>query len=142
MNRNDVLDFLAEEGFRPEQPDEDGRIVFKYQGSTLFINTDEDDPGYIQLGMLATLDGGGREQQIAAANNVSSRFKVGKCVVLASDEEALVAFTVEAFTTMEMFREIYERWLVIIAAMNADFGDELQKLLVGGDDGGADIRRQ
>lgn len=132
MNRNELLDFLTEEGFRPEQPDEDGRIVFKYQGSTLFINTDDDDPDYVQLGMLATLDAEGRDRQIFAANTITSRFKAGKCVVLAAGDEALVAFTVEAFTGMERFRNVFERWLVIIAGMNSEYGDELRRLEDGG----------
>jgi hypothetical protein len=42
------IDFLKEEGYQPSV-DDDGDVVFKSEGKTLFINVLEDDPAYFRL---------------------------------------------------------------------------------------------
>ncbi|WP_320172386.1 hypothetical protein [Maridesulfovibrio sp.] len=48
MNIDKIKNVLAEEGFRPEV-DEDGDLLFKYEGSTYFIDTEDDDKYFIKI---------------------------------------------------------------------------------------------
>ena len=46
--QNVCMEFLQEEGYRPSI-DDDGDIMFKSQGSTLFICTYNDDDVYLKV---------------------------------------------------------------------------------------------
>ncbi|MFH2123992.1 MAG: hypothetical protein ABIJ50_10985 [Pseudomonadota bacterium] len=48
MKPEKIQEFLEEEGFRPKI-DDDGDIMFKYEGKTYIIQFDEDDALFIRL---------------------------------------------------------------------------------------------
>ena len=79
-----VLNFLREQGFRPEVDTDNGNIIFKYQMKTfLFINNDEDEE-FFQLIMPGIFDvtEDNREVVLEALNKTNSSYKVVKCSII------------------------------------------------------------
>ena len=96
------VEFLAEEGYRPEyEPDADddqfGVISFKCEGSCVLMFIYEDDPDYFNLGMGFDLGEGDLDPAALAsvAGGVNADSKGVKCT-LALQERA-VRFQAESF---------------------------------------------
>lgn len=124
MNKDDLCEALAMEGLNPTV-DDDGDIRFTYNDWTFFASFDRDDPDYVSLFSLFNLDAGMLDRQRAIAANLTKNFKAGKCVVFLKDSGApVVRFSIEAFTTQEVFRKMLRRHLELLKQMVSEFFDE------------------
>ena len=88
----DVLDFLAEEGFRP-QLDDEGDVLFKFEGGTYFLITSEEDASYFALYYLrfwALEDPAERLRAHEAAAQAHRRVRVGRLTILDDDVTASI----------------------------------------------------
>ena len=82
--QNVCMEFLQEEGYRPSI-DDDGDIMFKSQGSTLFIRTYNDDDVYLKVmlpGFWSIESDQERAKVYYVANKVASEYKVAKVNVI------------------------------------------------------------
>lgn len=89
---SEVLEFLAEEGFRP-QLDEEGDVFFKFEGGTYFLITSDDDATYFALHYLrfwSLHDPAERLRAHEAAAQAHRRIRVGRIVILDDDVSASV----------------------------------------------------
>lgn len=87
-----VLDFLAEEGFRP-QLDEEGDVFFKFEGGTYFLVTSGEDASYFALYYLrfwSLDDAAERLRAHEAAAHTHLRVRIGRIIVLDDDVNACV----------------------------------------------------
>jgi putative sensory transduction regulator len=96
------VEFLAEEGYRPEyEPDADddqfGVITFKCEGSCFLLFVYEDDPDYFNLGMAYDLGQADLDPAALAnvAGEVNASVKGVKCTLAL--QERSVRFQVESF---------------------------------------------
>jgi len=75
-----IKDFLEEEGFRPKF-DDDGDIIFKYEGKTFIIEFDDSDEHYLRL-MLPNFweleSDYEKNQAIQVALEITKKIKVAK----------------------------------------------------------------
>lgn len=89
-----VLEFLREQGFRPEVDSDNGNIHFRYEmRSFIFVNNDEDET-FFQLVMPGIFDvtEENREMALEAANTVNRGIKVAKAVLF--DDSAAVFYEI------------------------------------------------
>lgn len=88
----DVLDFLAEEGFRP-QLDDEGDVLFKFEGGTYYLMTSDADPSYFALYYFRFWpleDPAERIRAHEAAAQAQQRIRIGQITVLDTDVNASV----------------------------------------------------
>ena len=88
----EVLDFLAEEGFRPSL-DEEGDVVFKYEGGWYFLITSKDDATYFALYHLRFWpldDAAERLRAHEAAALAHMQIRIGRITVLDDNVSASV----------------------------------------------------
>lgn len=88
----EALDFLAEEGFRP-QVDEDGDVYFKFEGGTYVLVTTEEDRTYFALYYLRFWpldDAAERVRAHEAAAEAHRRIRVGRVTVLEDNVSASI----------------------------------------------------
>ncbi|MBB5235588.1 hypothetical protein [Deinococcus budaensis] len=87
-----VLDFLAEEGFRP-QLDEDGDVFFKYEGGTYMVITSSDEPTVLTLVLpyfWPLDDAAERTRALEAAMFAHRQVRIGRVTVLENNVTASV----------------------------------------------------
>lgn len=127
MNTNNIKSHLEKEGFRPSI-DDDGDIVFKYEGGTYFIDIDAKDEFYVRIAYpnfweIESEDE--RTKAIKCAHEATKLIKVAKISV----EENNVWGSIELFVKDEdAFAPIFMRCLMaldgavreFISAMNVD----------------------
>lgn len=128
MNTNceAVYKFLSEEGFRP-QIDQDGDIVFKAEGDTYVICFSENDSDFMTIRKYLNIDPGQDISVYKLAHDITSNYKVGKCIIIGDDELTLL-LAVETLEDMTNFRKNFERYLTIIKEMEGDFAEGYDKL--------------
>ena len=88
----EVLDFLTEEGFRPSL-DEEGDVVFKFEGSWYFLITSKDDATYFALYHLrfwSLDDAAERLRAHEAAALAHMQIRIGRITVLGDNVSASV----------------------------------------------------
>lgn len=88
----DVLDFLTEEGFRPHL-DEQGDVLFKFEGGTYYLLTSEADSTYFALYYFrfwSLVDPAERARAHEAAAQAHQRIRIGQITVLDDDVNASV----------------------------------------------------
>lgn len=88
----EVLEFLAEEGFRPSLDDE-GDVVFKFEGGWYFLITSKEDATYFALYHLrfwSLDDAAERLRAHEAAAQAHMRIRVGRITVLDDNVSASV----------------------------------------------------
>lgn len=120
-----VLDFLEQQGFRPEVNPKDGNIFFKYQMKNfLFINNDEDED-FFQLIMPAIFDvtEDNREIVLEALNKTNSSIKVVKCSII--NDEVWVFFESLLDSSPEV-KDIIPRALDMLQAAGHRFYECMQ----------------
>lgn len=87
-----MLDFLAEEGFRPHL-DEDGDVYFKYEGSTYLVITRSDEPTVLVI-LLPYFwpleDGAERTRAMEAAMFAHRNVRIGRVTVTEDNVSASV----------------------------------------------------
>lgn len=87
-----VLDFLAEEGFRPGL-DDDGDVYFKYEGSTYVVITSSDEPTVlvVLLPYFWPLDDAAeRTRALEAVMFAHQHVRIGRVTVLQDNVSASV----------------------------------------------------
>ncbi|RMF03966.1 MAG: hypothetical protein D6772_01365 [Bacteroidetes bacterium] len=109
------LDFLGEEGYRPEV-DGDGDVRFKSEGLTYFIDVDEGDTEYFAI-MLANIyeveSAEERIRALEACNTVSSTAKVIKGQII----NDYIWLTAEVFVPDPRdFKSIFSRTMAALQA--------------------------
>lgn len=103
MDKDELIEpykeFLAEEGFRPKS-DDDGDLVFKYQGGTYLLILDPEDPEYFRL-ILPNFWAIESEEEYRSALRASvfatRALKVVKVYIIPSGEN--VSASIEMFCT-------------------------------------------
>lgn len=127
MNINNIKSHLEEEGFRPSI-DNDGDIVFKYEGGTYFIDIDAKDEFYVRIAYPNFWE---IESEDERAKAIKCAYEATKLVKVAkiSVEEDNVWGSVELFVKDDdAFASIFMRCLMaldgavqeFISAMNKD----------------------
>ena len=88
----DVLDFLAEEGFRPKL-DEDGDVYFKYEGATYVVIAGHGDATILTV-LLPYFwpleDAAERTRAMEAAMNAQKSVRIGRVTVLDENVSASI----------------------------------------------------
>ena len=88
----DVLDFLAEEGFRPKL-DDDGDVVFKYEGGTYFVIAGHGDATVLTV-LLPYFwpleDAAERTRAMEAAMHAQKSVQIGRVTVLDENVSARI----------------------------------------------------
>lgn len=88
----DVLDFLAEEGFRPKL-DEDGDVYFKYEGATYVVIAGHGDATILTV-LLPYFwpleDAAERTRALEAAMNAQKSVRIGRVTVLDENVSASI----------------------------------------------------
>ena len=120
------LDYLREQGFRPET-DKDGDVVFKVEGKTYLIIVDEDDLNYFRLVFpnFWEIESDEEHQKVlAAVDQASSKTKVAKVYTTPQNN---VWASVEIFLPKpESFAPIFERSLNALQACVASFVEQMR----------------
>ena len=105
-------DFLAAEGYRPTV-DDDGDVLFTYEGGTYLLYAIEDDPGYVRLlypNFWVIESEAERALALVAASRASRVCKGAK--VFVRDDGANVCVAYEAFLDdIEGVRPVFSRIL-------------------------------
>ncbi|AZI45169.1 hypothetical protein EHF33_19855 (plasmid) [Deinococcus psychrotolerans] len=124
----DVLDFLAEEGFRPKL-DEDGDVFFKYEGYTNVIMTAQGDATALCL-MVPYFwpleDAAERTRALEAAMYAQMNIRVGRITVMEKD----VTATVNAYLPDDQaFKAVLLRSLSGLRSLVNTFRDQMRAQL-------------
>lgn len=121
------METLAEEGYRPKL-DEDGDIVFKSEGRTLYIRMYPDDPEYMQLvlpNFWKIESETEREMALLAANHATRVTKVAKVFVT----KANTCASIEMFLPEPaLFGKILNRSVVALRNGAEHFAEKMQEL--------------
>ena len=116
---------LREEGFRPKI-DEDDDIVFKFEGKTLYIETNESDESYFRLIFpnFWQIDTPEEESHaLVVMSEVNAEIKVAKIY----QRKDSIHATVEMFIDpMEGFKQVFPRCLGCIQAAVAAFREKMK----------------
>jgi hypothetical protein len=106
------VEYLNEAGYRPFV-DGDGDVQFKHEGSTYFIDVDEDDTLYFRLVLLGNLpEKFTRNAVLDATNYATEMAKV--CKIYLRDGGIIVADVELFFDRPEDFQAVFERSLSAI----------------------------
>lgn len=87
-----VLDFLAEEGFRPKL-DEDGDVYVKYEGSTCVVLTRSNEPTVLVVALpyfWELADAAERTRALEAAMFAHRHIRIGRVTVMEDNVSASV----------------------------------------------------
>ncbi len=129
MNKNELAtmyqSYLTEEGYAPKI-DEDGDVIFKFEGGTYFISVPENDDIYFRLVYPAFWkieNDGEKERAVKAALDASTETKVAK-VYLVRDH---VWAAIELFCSpIENFRLVFKRSLGALQTSVGKFTDHMK----------------
>ena len=117
--------FLREDGFRPKI-DEDDDIVFKFEGKTHYIETNESDESYFRLILpnFWQIDTPEEESHaLVVMSEVNAEIKVAKIY----QRKDSIHATVEMFIDpMEGFKQVFPRCLGCIQAAVAAFRKKMK----------------
>jgi hypothetical protein len=121
------MDTLAEEGYRPKL-DEDGDVVFKSEGRTLYIRMYPDDTEYMQLvlpNFWKIESEEERELALIAANHATRVTKVTKVFVT----KANTCASIEMFLPEPaLFAKILNRSVAALRNGAEHFAEKMQEL--------------
>lgn len=121
-----MLGFLREEGFQPKL-DSDGDIVFKREGYTFILFTNEDDEEFVRLDLpniweIESL--GERQRVMIAAAEVNRQVKVAK--VLPINDNVWVS-TQLLIDPVENLSRVLPRAMNICTLAAREFGEAMKK---------------
>lgn len=129
-----MIDFLAEEGFRPHETE--FGIAFKHEGFNFLYFKDEEDEQYFRLMMPAIFEvtEDNEEMILRAMNEVNSNIKVVKLYTMDMEDEegkkdvnVWVAFEILADTTPEL-TDIVPRSIALLKGARIAFLAKLEEL--------------
>ena len=125
--QNVCMEFLQEEGYRPSI-DDDGDIMFKSQGFTLFIRTYNDDDVYLKVmlpGFWSIESDQEREKVYYVANKVASEYKVAKVNVIKDNTYASCEIFISADDPQ--IKRIVGRLINILLGVRSDFAQYMNQ---------------
>lgn len=115
--------WLNEQGFKCNL-DEDGDAIFKYEGASMLVTVDKDDPLFLKVVMPTIYEvEGNREKVLEAINTVNVRIKVVKAILIGNNVHLFIEMFVD--TTPEI-DDFFERCCDILIASRRVFMDELR----------------
>lgn len=121
-----LLDFLQEEGYRPQVDESDGEIMFKSEGLTYSFYPDENDELYFALRLPAIYDVNeeNKEQVLEAINETNMGMKVAKLFIVR--ETSVWAVFEILFDTTPVMKDIVPRALDILHDARLSFYKNLE----------------
>jgi len=123
-NADAYLEYLREEGYSP-RADDDGDVVFKFEGSTYLLVCDEEDEIFFRLmrpGFWEIETSEEEDRALKAVNQVNAMMKVVKLAVMRDCVWASVELYIDPF---ESFKRIFRRSLRLLAQSVREFGDAM-----------------
>ena len=129
-----MMDYLAEEGFRPHETE--FGIAFKIEGFNFLYFKDEEDEQYFRLMMPAIFEvtEDNEEMIMRAMNDVNSNIKVVKLYTMEMEDEngnketsVWVAFEILADTTPEL-KDIVPRAISLLQGARIAFLSRLEEV--------------
>ncbi|HQV23216.1 MAG TPA: hypothetical protein PLJ88_09035 [Agitococcus sp.] len=125
MKLHAIKEFLCEEGFRA-QLDDDNDVIFKYEGKTLFIESDDNDNIFIRIVLPNVWSIGSeaeRQRAYVCASNINYEYKVVKVVLTAHDN---INLSLELFLPDEhAFIAVFERSLSALNSAHRAFAEAM-----------------
>ena len=120
-----LLDFLQEEGYRPQVDPEDGEITFKCEGLTYSYFPDENDDQYFRLMLPAIYDvtEDNRIAVLEAVNEVNKVYKVAKVMVV---RDSVWIATEMLMDTTPVLEDFIPRLLNIMVGARKEFYDQIE----------------
>lgn len=122
-----IKDFLEEEGFRPKF-DDDGDIIFKYEGKTFIIEFDASDEHYLRL-MLPNFweleSDYEKNQAIKIALDITKTIKVAKVF---SVEDCIWSSAEIFLPNEESIKPIFNKIIGAVSAAAALFANRMNDL--------------
>lgn len=123
-----VLEFLAEEGFRPHL-DEDGDVTFRFEGYTFIVVTGTDEPTVLTL-ILPYFwpldDAAERQRALEAAMSAHQQVRIGRVTVLETNVTASVnAYLPDA----DSFRQVLLKSLEGLKYLSMKFREHMHAQL-------------
>ena len=128
MNLHELLlDFLQEEGYRPQVDPEDGEITFKCEGLTYSYFPDENDDQYFRLMLPAIYDvtEDNRYEVLDAIDKTNFNIKVIKLYIV-HDRSVWAALEILMDTTPVM-ADIVPRAIALLRHARSDFYKNLEE---------------
>lgn len=125
-----LLDFLQDEGFRPQVDENDGEITFKCEGLTYSFMPDDNDDQYFRLMMpgIYDINDDNEYEVLKALNETNASMKVVKLYTMGEDDDrdVWVAFEILADSTPEL-KDFVPRAISLLRAGRRDFYQRIQK---------------
>ncbi|WP_025226936.1 T3SS (YopN, CesT) and YbjN peptide-binding chaperone 1 [Fimbriimonas ginsengisoli] len=113
--------YLLDEGYRPKT-DEDGDIVFKYEGMTYILFVAEKDPEYFRLAKFLDAEGCDQTAAMVTCNDVNRQYKAAK----ATWKNDTIVVSVELFFgEISQFIPVFPRLLDIVDQVSREISDKL-----------------
>ena len=125
--RDQINQFLKEEGFQPTYDPEDESLNFKYEGNRFYLMVENDGPYYVELHETGfTSKDTNRAYLLAACNRANNTKRCGKAYISSGGS---VNFTVEFYvSSIGAFKEVFYSTLRCANAVKKttkDFYNEL-----------------
>jgi hypothetical protein len=119
---------LRDEGYKGEI-DDDGDILFKYEGMSYFILVREDDESYhsILFPRFWSLENqDDKIKALMAANSMNRQYKNGKIYLVGELED--VSASIQLFLPVASdFKKFFSRMMGILQGMCKEFASEMEK---------------
>lgn len=119
-------EFLVEEGYKPKV-DDDGDVVFKYEGVEYYIKVDVEDPMFLKIGRNGVwrIDSlPERERCFEAVNYATKKTKVAKAWIM--DDK--VHFDIQIFVAKpEGFKLVFDRCMSALVTCFSNFRMKMEE---------------
>lgn len=120
------LEILSEEGFRPVL-DEDGGIVFKYEGIKFLVDAQEDDPEYFRILYIYIWVAQSNEERLKAERVAIEIMNSYKVIKILQWDNGFVA-TIEMFLpSVDTIRPVLNRILSMLKFIGKEFSNLMNK---------------
>jgi hypothetical protein len=120
------MDFLKEEGYVPKI-DDDGDVLFKYQGDKYFISIDEEDTQYFRMFFLGDWEcenDGEKARLFKAASDTNYEMKIAKTFII---NDTTIVVIIECLLNDEKdFKINLARWLDVITSAIDTFNEKMK----------------
>ena len=123
--KDQIKDFLAEEGFRPQE--EDFGIYFRYQMLSFLIHWDEDDELFLKISLpgIFTTDENNRVDALEAVNAVNVERKVVKALIY---DDSVWLTAEQLLDSTPQYDDIIPRTLGMLMEARGAFYEALKKI--------------